>query len=328
MKTTRRRPVRAAALTAVVLAGALTLAACDDDNGGGSTPPSGAATTSAPTSAPTETTSAADLAVLDKITVTGEVGKKPTVKFDAPLSVTGSAAKVIVQGKGDAIQDGQQITVHIAEFKGEDGSAVGDTFSSDPQTFTYSTAALSSVLYNALQGTHVGTRVLLGSTTTDAEGKASTLFDVVDVMGAKTIPTRASGSAVSPAPGLPTVTLADNGEPTITVPKDYKAPDKLVVQTLIKGDGKKVEADDTLTVQYKGQLLDGTVFDSSWQRGAPASFPLSNVIKGWQQGLVGQTVGSQVLLVVPASLGYGDQAQGSIPANSTLVFVVDILDAQ
>lgn len=86
-----------------------------------------------------------------------------------------------------------------------------------------------------------------------------------------------------------------------------------------------------MTVQYKGWLLGGDAskpFDSSWSRGGPATFSLSQVVKGWTNGLAGQTVGSQVLLVVPPSEGYGDTAQNGIPANSTLVFVVDILSAQ
>ena len=72
-----------------------------------------------------------------------------------------------------------------------------------------------------------------------------------------------------------------------------------------------------------------SVFDSSWSRGAPATFSIGTggVIPGWDKGLVGKKVGSRVLLVVPPADGYGAQAQGKIPANSTLVFVVDILDA-
>ena len=71
----------------------------------------------------------------------------------------------------------------------------------------------------------------------------------------------------------------------------------------------------------------GLKVNSSWDRGQPSDFSLDQVVKGWQQGLAGQTVGSQVLLVIPPDLGYGSQKQQSIPANSTLIFVVDILAA-
>ena len=93
-------------------------------------------------------------------------------------------------------------------------------------------------------------------------------------------------------------------------------------------DGAEVTKEQTVTVQYAGCLLDGTSFDSSWSRGTPTSFPLNGVIPGWTNGIAGQKVGSQVLLVVPADQGYGDQENGAIPANSTLVFVVDILGAE
>ena len=82
-----------------------------------------------------------------------------------------------------------------------------------------------------------------------------------------------------------------------------------------------------MIAHYTGWLLDGTQFDSSWDRGASSSFSLDEVITGWKQGLAGHAVGSQVLLVVPPDLGYGDKDSGKIPANSTLVFVVDILAA-
>ncbi len=102
-----------------------------------------------------------------------------------------------------------------------------------------------------------------------------------------------------------------------------------MAQTLIKGDGPAVAANDVITVQYSGWLWDGTAFDSSWTNGTPFQTQIGtkSVIEGWDKGLIGQTVGSQVLLVIPPSLGYGDQESGTIPANSTLIFVVDILAA-
>ena len=82
-------------------------------------------------------------------------------------------------------------------------------------------------------------------------------------------------------------------------------------------------------MQYSGWLFDGTPFDSSWVNGAPFTTQIGtgSVIQGWDQGIIGQTVGSQVLLVIPPDLAYGDTERGTIPASSTLIFVVDILDA-
>ena len=96
-----------------------------------------------------------------------------------------------------------------------------------------------------------------------------------------------------------------------------------------QGDGPAVEEGDTVTVHYTGWLWDGTQFDSSWDKGSPATFTLADgqLIDGWVQGLAGQTVGSQVLLVIPPELGYGADGNDTIPGGSTLVFVVDILAA-
>lgn len=116
--------------------------------------------------------------------------------------------------------------------------------------------------------------------------------------------------------------------PEITVP-DGDPPSDLVVETLVAGDGDEVSAGDLLLADYAGVLWDsGEEFDSSWGRGEPAAFGIGvgAVIDGWDAGLVGQTVGSRVLLTIPPEQAYGDQDTGTIPPDSTLVFVVDIRD--
>ncbi len=107
-------------------------------------------------------------------------------------------------------------------------------------------------------------------------------------------------------------------------------PTELKSHVLIQGTGPKVESGEKVLVQYTGALWkDGKKFDSSLDKGQAFSFSVGGgqVIEGWDKGLQGVAVGSRVELVIPASLGYKDQAQGEIPANSTLVFVVDVLDA-
>jgi peptidylprolyl isomerase len=141
---------------------------------------------------------------------------------------------------------------------------------------------------------------------------------------------RATGSAVAPVAGLPTVTLGKDGAPTITVPKG-DPPAKLVAQPLIEGTGPAVKSGQKITVHYTGVLYEtGKVFDSSWTKGQATTFPIGTggVIPGWDKSLVGRKVGSQMLLVIPPSDGYGDTGSGdTIPPGATLVFVVDILDA-
>ncbi|MCD9143404.1 FKBP-type peptidyl-prolyl cis-trans isomerase [Streptomyces albireticuli] len=104
-------------------------------------------------------------------------------------------------------------------------------------------------------------------------------------------------------------------------------PKDLKIKVLKEGDGAKLQKGDALTANYLGQLWDGKVFDNSWDRGQPATFEIGTgkVVKGWDEGLVGQKLGSRVELVIPPDKGYGEQGQGEqIPPKSTLVFVVDL----
>jgi len=92
------------------------------------------------------------------------------------------------------------------------------------------------------------------------------------------------------------------------------------------GKGAKPKSTDKVKVNYEGRLIDGTLFDSSIQRGEPASFELDQVIAGWTEGLQLMPVGSKFKFTIPPSLGYGEQGAGPIPPNSVLVFDVELLD--
>ena len=94
------------------------------------------------------------------------------------------------------------------------------------------------------------------------------------------------------------------------------------------GDGDKPEATDKVTVHYKGTLEDGTVFDSSYDRGETITFGLQQVIKGWTEGLQLMPVGSKFKFIIPSELGYGSRDLGSIPPNSTLIFEVELFEIQ
>ena len=90
--------------------------------------------------------------------------------------------------------------------------------------------------------------------------------------------------------------------------------------------GPKPTATNTVKVNYEGRLLDGTIFDSSYERGEPIEFGLGQVIKGWTEGLQLMSVGSMYELTIPSDLGYGDRPMQTIPAGSTLIFKVELLD--
>ncbi len=102
----------------------------------------------------------------------------------------------------------------------------------------------------------------------------------------------------------------------------------LQYEVLVAGEGDKPAAVDTVKVHYTGTLIDGTKFDSSVDRGEPTTFPLNRVIKGWTEGLQLMPVGAKYKFTIPAELGYGERDLGSIPANSTLVFEVELLEIQ
>lgn len=133
----------------------------------------------------------------------------------------------------------------------------------------------------------------------------------------------ASGVTVGPA----TVSGPLGSEPVVTIDTTVPASEELTKGDLVEGTGAEVVATSTVTAHYVGYgATSGKMFDASWSTGAPAEFPLANVITGWQEGLLGMKVGGRRVLVIPGSMGYGaapPQGSGILP-NETLVFVVDL----
>lgn len=103
----------------------------------------------------------------------------------------------------------------------------------------------------------------------------------------------------------------------------------LQYKVLVEGDGKQPGPHSRVKCHYEGRLIDGTVFDSSYKRGAPATFGLDQVIPGWTEGLQLMKVGSKYEFTIPSELGYGERGiPGHIPGNSVLIFVVELLDIE
>lgn len=317
-----------------LVASTLLLAACgSDDSASTSDATTGSTSSGGDKDCPTSD-------ALDAVEVTVEGDDKPEFTFDQPLSLDASACRVLEVGEGEEIADGSSVTFHFVFVNGRDGTELSSSYGQDPAEIVIDDELLAGVRLGLL-GAKAGGQVLVAITPEDGFGpegddpqsgfKADdTMLFFADISDVRTPLERAEGKEVDPVEGQPTVTLDDDGAPTITVP-DGEPPSELVAQLLIEGDGATVESGQSITVHYTGVLWDtGEVFDSSWESGTPATFPIGTggVIPGWDKGLVGQTVGSQVLLVIPPADGYGEGGSGdTIPPGATLVFVVDILDA-
>jgi peptidylprolyl isomerase len=307
----RLRRSRALALLAVP---ALLLAACGSDSTGGGSPE------------------------LKSVAVSGKAGEKSTVKVDGPVKMTATSTRVETAGSGATIKPGQKVVVDYLVLNGRDGKELETSFGKAPALFTADPKKVLPGIAKAMIGEKVGARVLVGVPPKDGFGDqgnsqlgvrpTDSLLFVLDLRSVPLV--EATGDAVAPKAGLPKVAVAKGGKPTVTVPKST-APAKLVVQPLVQGSGDTVKSGERLWVHYTGvNWRTGKVFDSSFKGGEPISFPIGvgQVIKGWDQALVGQKLGSRVLLSIPPALAYPEgNAQADIKPTDTLVFVVDLLDA-
>ncbi|WP_042449994.1 FKBP-type peptidyl-prolyl cis-trans isomerase [Streptacidiphilus jiangxiensis] len=157
-----------------------------------------------------------------------------------------------------------------------------------------------------------------------------TLALVFDITEAVPSDAMAQGATLPVSADLPKVDVKAGGPATFTITDAQRDPKNLGVGVLIKGKGPVVKPGQNLIAQYTGATLkDGKVFDFSWKYGGASSFVIGagQVIPGWDKGLVGQTVGSRVILSIPSAEAYGAQGNQGIPPNANLVFVVDILGA-
>lgn len=286
---------------------------------------------------------AASTSVMDVQVSGGEAkGEEPQVTFPKPLAVTATERTILEPGDGAKVKRGQRLTVDYLGMNATDGSVFDSSYARGRRSSFVLTdsGALIKGLVEGLDGVTVGSRVVIAVPPADGYGlqgvpasgigPTDTLIFVVDVQDAGEVLKRAKGSAVKPKSGLPKVKLAKGGEPTITLPGG-DAPASLVVQPLIKGKGGKVGANDSVTAHYKAVIWPGgRQYHSTWGK-EPETFEIGNgrVLAGLASGLVGQTVGSQVLIVIPPDQGYGavGKPDAGIRGTDTLVFVVDILEA-
>ena len=286
---------------------------------------------SASNAAPTDSTSStlpdARSRSLADVTVTGDFGTEPTVTFDTAYVGDTEESAVLIEGTGPVIAGGQRITADYVAVSGNDGALLDSTYGAEKMHLVLTDATLLSAVYDAIVGQRVGSRILIAADTVETNG--TWILFVFDIVDAVDVPASASGTPVTPPAWLPVVTVVD-GVPQIAKPEG-DAPTELVAQVLIEGDGPVITAGQTVTLQYTGIIwATGALFDTSWETGA-VDFPIGTgaTIAGFDSSLVGQTIGSRVLIVIPPDQGYGSggNAQAGISGTDTLVFVVDLLIA-
>jgi len=324
----RRR--RAAALATISLLAVAVLAGC------GSSSSSGASS-----SASSAASSSADS--YSSVTATGTFGKAPTVTIPNVKGTGALYTKTLIEGTGPKLTTTQSLLGDFVlyDWSGKTHKLLGSTYTEGVPTLF--TGSLLPGLETALEGQKVGSRVLAVIPPADAFGSTGnseigvgdndTVVFVVDMLKSFSNTVGVTGAQTSDGGGaLPTVKAGAAGKgPTITIP-NTAAPKTLEVKTLIKGTGPVVKKGQYIVVQYTGvNYRTKKVFDSSWSRSEPFATEIGagQVIPGWDTGLVGQTVGSRVLLVIPPKEGYGTAGSSSagIKGTDTLVFAVDIIDA-
>lgn len=289
---------------------------------------------------------------LDAVTVEGDVDAEPQVDFETPLNAPSSEeVETAVEGDGAALAEGDRVLVNYWLGNGFDGKVAQDSFGQEaagvlvtvgqeavePTTVDSLVANTANRLVSA--GTTIGSRLVATGTAQDllgvpgiAEIGIGNLDPVVLVMDLVAAPLDApEGRKVAPPSWVPGLKI--EGEVPVAWTFDNTPPpsDRLRVYSRIVGTGPKVAEGDLLVANYLGQVYDGKQpFDESYSR-EPVGFGigLGQVIKGWDQALVGLPVGSRVVLAIPPDLGYGAQGspQAGITGEDTLYFVVDILGA-
>jgi FKBP-type peptidyl-prolyl cis-trans isomerase len=292
---------------------------------------------------PSASASASNANANESVKVAGAFGTAPVVtipKADADNKLT---VKTVIQGTGATVTKSDAMAANFVLYfwQGKSSTLKANTYTSNP---TVIGGTMLPGLETALVGQKVGSRVLAVIPPADGYGTSgnselgitgsTTLVFVIDVIKSYADTASASGTEVSSGGGtLPTVAAHPGSAPTVTIPSS-KPPTTLVTKTLIKGDGPTLAKGQFVVAQYTGYIWrTKKVFDSSWASGSPFGFVFQaspeQVITGWDTGLVGQTVGSRVMLVIPPKDGYGSTgaSQAGITGTDTLVFVVDIIDA-
>ena len=314
-----RRLTPAAALLAAL---ALVLASC----GGGGGKDKNASPSSSSPSATADATGCGDFATgkpSDGVKVAGDFGKTQTATFSTPLAATDIRRTVLTKGPGAETTKGQTVDSLISVYLGKDGKALG----SEPVSLTVGDESMIKAFTAGIDCVPIGSRVVVTAPAKDMYGDQGnpqlgisaedTLVIVTDVIGLK--------KQVVPQAwkNAPKVTFDAQGKPTVKLP-DTKPPAQLLLKVLRPGDGDVVKAGDSVTVDYQGTSWDSKkIFDQSYGK-QPATFTTDGVVEGFGAALVGQKVGTRLIVSIPPKYAYGEKGAGQELSGQTLVFVIEI----
>lgn len=273
---------------------------------------------------------------IDTVKVTAEDGKVPTVDFVKTDKKTGTVSpltkikttqtKVITEGNGPEYTGGQQLDIEFAVFDASNGNPLGSTSWNGTDASTeFFNSTDSPSFCNAITGVKEGSLVAFATPVSQDDPHGS-LF-VIKIT--KIFLPHANGEAKAPEAGFPQVVRdPKTGQPGLIKPSF--GPSKTFKRAiLIEGRGDTVKATDSVLVHYSGWIWNdalGNKFDSSWDSGKPVSFALNQTVPGFGKALDGVKVGSQVIAILPPDEAYGSTGNQSIPPNTTLLFVIDVLD--
>lgn len=285
---------------------------------------------------------------IESVKVSGPEEGQPTLEFEKPFSVEKTATKVLRPGDGPKIKEGQDSVVNYVGINGRDCKEFDSSWSrGQTAPFSLIRGQMIDGFVDGLVGQTVGSRVLVAIPPAAGypEGneqagikKGDNLLFVVDIQSASTPLAMAEGEEVESSAGMPTVKTNDKGEPSEIVAPKGAPPAELTAEPIIKGSGDEVTEKSTVKVHYLASIWEsGQVFDSSWQPpqegvpAQPANLPLAQLTEqapGLVEGLVGQKVGSRVVIVMGAQEVIADPAaleQLKLKKDDTVTFAVDIL---
>jgi peptidylprolyl isomerase len=331
---TQRRP-RLLLPATLAFAASLVLAACGSTSASSSTP--GGTTGGTSTTDCSATPKSADYVVgTAGVTVTGDQGSAPEISVggDAATATTLTVCD-LVPGTGAAVALTDSVTAQYVGVAAKSGQKFDSSWDrGQPATFPLGQVIVG--WQKGIPGMKQGGRRLLVIPAAQAYGanpppgaKIEANENLVFVVDLVPTPTPTLGPRVQGSAGV-TVTGKIGAKPTVALSPSTAGTSQLTYSDLVVGTGAEIKPGDTVTAQYVGiGAQSGKQFDSSWDRGQPAQFALSNVIAGWQNGIPGMKVGGRRLLVIPGDQAYGaNPPSGSgIVANETLVFVVDIVSS-